>query len=227
MRFIVAMLISVLFLAAGCQEVTPELKAKQDAAFTAQSDAATTLAKVQEAATKHLKEYNEIKAMIDAGQDVPAVLVLKFDKLKALIASDYALFNEAKEKFETAKKTYDEATAAGLTWYNKIDWWTVGKVGGGILLGLAGLYFPVMRPATAAAQAALQSATSASQACIQGVSAVYAADPDIGQKIKDAVLERSRTLKVEPQLDALVQRFDPPAVNGSMTMDQTPRSQLL
>lgn len=193
-------LIIGLVLLVGCQDKTPEQKAKQDAAFAAQREAADKLAKVESVFNAHVKEYNEIKAMIDAGQDIPAVLVTKFDKLKGLITEDYALFKEAKASFDNAKKTYDEATAAGLAWYDKIDWWTVGKVAAGIAVGVAGVYFPVAAPAVRAAQA-----------CITAVSAVNAKDPSAGQLVKDAVLDASRALKVEAKVDALVQRFDPPA----------------
>lgn len=183
----------------GCQSVTPEQKAKADAAKTAFNEAAKTAESVQAILAAHVQEYNAIKVRVDAGEAIPAVLVSRYVELSKLIAKDVVDVKDAVAKYDAAKKANDEAAAAGVAWYNRVDWLTIGKVAAGIALGVASIYFPVAAPAIKAAQSG-----------IMAVAAVNAKDPVAGQVMKDAVLDASRALGVEAKVDALVQKYDPP-----------------
>lgn len=199
MRYILAILILAALACGGCETVAPADKAKADAAKAAFNEASGLAEKAQAIMAEHLAEYKLIKAKVDAGEAVPAVLVARYAELQGLISRDVATVNDAVAKLVAAKKANDEAAAAGIAWYNRVDWWTVGKVSLGILGGVAGVYFPIARPAIAAAQS-----------CISGVAAVAKDDPSAGQAIKDAVLASSRALGAEAKVDALVQKYDPP-----------------
>jgi hypothetical protein len=189
----------LLLAAAGCQELTPEQQAKADASQAAFTAATEVLGQAQATMAAHVKEYNAIKVLVDAGQSVPAATFSRFLELQKLVSADVVVVKDALEKFNLAKKANDEAAAAGVAWYERIPWGTVVQVGGGILLGLAGLYFPVVRPLT-----------TAGQAMIQGVAAVAKNDPNAGQVIKDAVCDASRALGVDEKVAAMVKKFDPP-----------------
>ena len=198
MRYLAFLAVLALFLV-GCQEMTPEQRAKADAAKAAFNEAAATAEKAKAIMAAHVQEFNAIKIRVDAGESIPAVLVSRYAELSQLIAKDVIDVQDAVTKFNAAKKANDEAAAAGVAWYNRVDWWTVGKVAAGIAVGVASVYFPLAAPAAKAAQAG-----------IVAVAAVNAKDPAAGQAIKDAVLEASRALGVEAKMDALVQKYDPP-----------------
>jgi hypothetical protein len=195
MRKVLVLLGAVLFLMVGCQTLTPEQQVKANAAQAAMTDATAQLAKIRGMVDGWIAEYNAIKARIDAGESIPAALVARYAELSKLISQGAADVQSAIAKVQTAKKAYDDAIAAGVAWYNNIPWSGIA----GALLGIVGIYFPVVRPATMAAQAV-----------IQGVAAVAAKDSAAGQLAKDAVLSSSRALGVETVVDNLVQKYDPP-----------------
>lgn len=196
LRFILAAAV----LLAGCQTMTPEQQAKAEKSQAAYNLAAETLAKSQKLLDDLVGEYKALQARLDAGESLPSALVTRYAELRALVTRAAANVGEAVKAYDVAKKANDEAAAAGVAWYNRLDWWTIGKVAAGVLVGVAGVYFPVARPAAAAVQA-----------CVAGVAAVAKDDPGAGQLVKDAVLASSRALGVEAKLDGYVQKFDPPA----------------
>jgi hypothetical protein len=184
-----------LSLLCGCQVLTPEQRAKADAAQSALQSATQELQTLQTNLAAWVAEYQSIKSLVDAGQTLPAAVLARYSQLRALIAQSAADVQSAIDKCKSAQKAYDDAIAAGSAWYNNIPWQGIA----GILLGIAGIYFPVVRPAAAAAQA-----------IIQGVAATTTQNPAAGQLVKNSVLEASRTLGVEARVDALVQKYDPP-----------------
>lgn len=183
----------------GCQTLTPEQKAKADMARAAFTDAGAVVASTKTQLELFLAEWRLIKGRIDAGESIPAVLAARFARLGELITGAITDYQAAVVRFEAAKKASEEAALAGVSWYNRVDWWTVGKFATGLAVGVASIWFPLTAPAMKAAQAV-----------VLAVSAVNAKDQAAGQLVKDAVLASSRALGVEARVDALVQKFDPP-----------------
>lgn len=201
---------------AGCQTMTPEQKAKSDAAKNAFAEAGLVVEKAQTQLDVFMAEYKLIKARLDAGESLPAVLVTRYAELQKLIAGATVDVREAVAKYDAAKKANEEAALAGVAWYNRIDWWTVGKVASGIAIGLAGLYFPALKPLAAAGQAVIQGVAGTAPALAElgkdGKLPALSVEQQaaVMQIVKDSVLAKSRELGVEGKLDALVQQFDPP-----------------
>jgi hypothetical protein len=179
----------------GCAALTPEQKAKVDAATAALNDAVAQATAVKATFDAYVVEYKAIKAQVDAGASLPAALVARYAQLSDLIKQGAATVQTAVEKVQVAKKALEDAQGSGVPWYS----WALPILSA--LLGLGAGYFPGAAPAIAAAQA-----------IIKGVATVTAADPKAGQAVKDAVLDSSRALGVEAKVDAMVQKYDPPKV---------------
>jgi len=190
--------IAALLVTFGCQvALTPEQQAVADKASAALLAAGAQVEVVQATLEKYIAEYKTIKAKIDAGESLPAVLVSRFAELQGLIKGGVADIQVSVAKVQEAKKALQAALDAGVKWYNSGLFLTLL----GIIGGIAGTYFPVARPAIAAVQT-----------MVQGVAEYNKVNPAGGGQIKKAILAKSRVLGTELSLDAMVQTYDPKKV---------------
>lgn len=184
-----------IFILVGCATLTPEQQEKADKAKAAYTEAAAQLMSVEDVVNAHVAEYEVIKKQIDSGVSVPAAVAVRYSELRSLLVGDLAKWKELKAAYDDAKKAAEEAAAEGVPWHASIPWGMLGT----LILGVAGTYFPIARPATLAAQAV-----------IRGVSELSTSNPGAGEAAKGKILDAARVLGIEAKLDALVQKFDPP-----------------
>jgi hypothetical protein len=197
LKLFAPLVLSVLFVLSfpGCDKLTPDAAVKVSAL---EASAKEAQAKFEAGYQRFLllkAEYAAIKAKVDAGEPLPPLLAARFTELAQLLvgAATDVTGAEAAVKDLLAKR--EAAAKAGTPWYWQIPWEAVA----GVALGIAGIYFPVVRP--------LQGSAAA---IIQGVRAANTANPEAGQAVKDAVCAEARALGVESAVDKLVQKYDPP-----------------
>lgn len=140
MKKLMSGFIAALLVTFGCQvALTPEQQAVADKASVALMAAGAQVEVVQATLEKYLAEYKTIKAKIDAGESLPAVLVSRFAELQGLIKGGVADIQVSVAKVQEAKKALQAALDAGVKWYNSGLFLTLL----GIIGGIAGTYFPV------------------------------------------------------------------------------------
>lgn len=189
------LVLALLLALVGCKTMTPEQQAVADraqAAYTAAGQRVEAIAGTIEA---HIAEYDAIRARIAAGETLPEAIKARYAELAALLQADRTNYEGLKAALAEAKKARDAALAAGVPWYESIPWGLIGSV----LVGAAGVYFPVARPAAMAAQAV-----------IQGIANHSSTDSAGGATLKGTVLDSARAMGIEAYLDKLVQKYDPP-----------------
>lgn len=192
---IIALITGVLVLL-GCQvELTPEQQALVDKSNAALKAAADQVAVVQTTVDGYIAEYKTIKAKIDSGESIPAILASRFAELTALIKGGVADIQTSVAKVTDAKKALEEAMNAGVKWYNSQILINIVL----LLCGAAGVYFPVAAPAIAAIKTV-----------VQAVAVVNKVNPAAGALVKKAVLTQSREVgDNELSVDSYIQRYDP------------------
>jgi len=179
----------------ACSPLTPEQQAAQD---QAQEDFKTAQKHVEilaEDLDDLVAEYRTIKKRIDAGESIPATLISRYTVLRDLIREKTQSVKAAMADFNVAKKSLKEAMDLGVPWWQVI----LGPIIG-LATGVAGTYFPYLRPLLMAAQ------TMAT-----GIGGFSRTNPTEGKRLKESI-ERLSTKagpRVATTVDRIAQKVDP------------------
>ena len=161
---------------AGCEPLTKEAAAKV-AALQSAYDA--LLPKLKEAVERYEKlksEWDGIQAMVKGGMPLTQAMAERLTVIGPMVAEDAKLIKELTAKAAEIKKLDEQTRADGIPWYHRVPWGAIG----GILLGAAGTYFPVVRPIT-----------NAASSMVKGIEAYDKAPAEAPGEIKDFVREQA------------------------------------
>jgi len=172
----------------ACQPLTPEQQEKVDEAEADFNEAHAAVETIAETMKQNVAEYEAIKQRIDLGESLPAAVISRYAQLRDLIRKNAEDVKVAVARFRDAKQSFDDAKAAGVPWYQVILQPVLG-----IAAGVAGTYFPFLRPVLLAAQS-----------MAIGVRNYTRANPDEGKEVKKAIAKAS---DVSPKTVAMVHRI--------------------